>query len=208
MHRCLDYLTFYLLACFTIARLPKQDVVVCLTTPPMIAGAGILHKFIHRTTRVILWNMDCYPEVVERSGIIRAGGLIDQLWKRMNRIIGSQLNHVVCLDEAMQNLIDARPRRRKIPTSVIPNWESLAEFPVLNAHHDEKKRFQPSFTLLYSGNMGHGHCFKALLSTAKRLLDSGSPIEIVMTGGGVQAPPLYRVGRAGRIAEFLDNEAT
>ena len=35
--------------------------------------------------------------------------------------------------------------------------------------------------------MGHGHCFEALLSAAKRLLDGGSPIEIVMTGGGVQA---------------------
>ena len=105
VHRCLDYLAFYLLACFTILRLPKQDVIVCLTTPPLIAGAGVLHKFIHRNTRVILWNMDCYPEVVERSGIIRAGGLIDRFWKWTNRIIGSQLSHVVCLDEAMQKLL-------------------------------------------------------------------------------------------------------
>ncbi|MDG2206528.1 MAG: glycosyltransferase [Pirellulales bacterium] len=109
----------------------------------------------------------------------------------MNRIIGSQLSHAVCLDEAMQNLIDARPRRRKIPTSVIPNWESLAEFPLLDTH-DAEKSFQPSFTLLYSGNMGHGHCFETLLLAAKRLLDGDNPIEIVMTGGGVQAPGIQQ----------------
>ena len=191
VHRCLDYLAFYLLACFTIARLPKQDVIVCLTTPPMIAGAGVLHKFIHRTTRVILWNMDCYPEVVERSGIIRTGGLIDRLWKWMNRIIGSQLNHVVCLDEAMQKLIETRPRAHEIPTSVIPNWESLAEFPLLHAHRREK-HFQPPFTLLYSGNMGHGHCFEAMLSAARLLLEKESPIQFVMTGGGIQSSDIQQ----------------
>ena len=192
VHRCLDYLAFYLLACFTIARLPKQDVVVCLTTPPLIASAGVLHKFIHRNTRVILWNMDCYPEVAERSGIIRRDGLVDRLWSWMNRVIGSQLDHVVCLDEAMQKLINARHLTREIPTSVIPNWESLAEFPSPYVDRSEKQ-FQPPFTLLYSGNMGHGHCFEVLLSAARRLQDKGSPIEIVMTGGGVQSSDIQQI---------------
>ena len=191
VHRCLDYLAFYILACTAIARLPKQDVVVCLTTPPMIAGAGVLHKFIHRTTRVILWNMDCYPEVVVRAGMIRKNGLIDRFWQWVNCMIGSQLSHVVCLDDAMQKLLKSRPNARHIPISIIPNWESLAEFPALK-RDGTAKTFFPPFTLLYSGNMGHGHCFEALLSAARRLLEKGSPIEIVMTGGGVQSFDIQR----------------
>ena len=186
VHRCLDYLIFYLLAALTISRLPKQDVVVCLTTPPMIASVGVLHKLIHRSTRVILWNMDCYPEVIVRSEMIRENGLIDRLCKWVNRLIGSQLSHVVCLDDAMQKLVKSRPNTREIPASIIPNWESLAEFPSAHGDGIETTSLQP-FRLLYSGNMGHGHNFESLLSAAKRLLDKGSPIEIVMTGGGVQS---------------------
>ncbi|MBC19028.1 MAG: hypothetical protein CMJ74_02055 [Planctomycetaceae bacterium] len=191
VHRCLDYFAFYFLACLTIARLPKQDVVVCMTTPPLIAGAGILHKLIHRTTRVILWNMDCYPEVAERSGIIRSGGLIDRLWKWMNLVIGSQLDHVVCLDDAMQQIINARPRADQIPKSVIPNWEPLAEFPLREVKHIEKQ-VQPPFTILYSGNMGHGHCFTAMLSAARLLLEKESSIRFVMTGGGIQSSKIQQ----------------
>lgn len=201
IHRCLDYLAFYVLACFAIARLPKQDVVVCLTTPPLIAGVGVLHKFIHRTSRVILWNMDCYPEVVVRAGMIRKNGIIDRFWKCVNRMIGSQLSHVVCLDDAMQKLLESRPNARHIPISVIPNWESLSEFPTLKGGGMAKTFLSP-FTLLYSGNMGHGHCFEALLSAARRLLEKGSSIEIVMTGGGVQSFDVQRIINEERLTNI------
>ena len=64
------------------------------------------------------------------------------------------------------------------------------------------KTFLPPFTLLYSGNMGHGHCFEALLLAARRLLEKGSPIEIVMTGDGVQSLSIQRIINEERLTNI------
>ena len=41
LRRCLDYATCYLLCTIRALRLPAQDVIVSLTTPPYIAWAGV-----------------------------------------------------------------------------------------------------------------------------------------------------------------------
>src|SRR5690348_14682963 len=47
--RCIDYATYYLLAAWRMLRLPVQDVVISLTTPPFIAWTGALHRLLHPT---------------------------------------------------------------------------------------------------------------------------------------------------------------
>src|SRR5687767_14992425 len=78
LNRLLEYLAFYVMALWHAVTLPRQDVIVSLTTPPYIALAAVLHKLLHRRTRVVLWNMDCYPDVIERANIIRKGGVISR----------------------------------------------------------------------------------------------------------------------------------
>ncbi|MGH2619472.1 MAG: hypothetical protein ACRDHG_02725, partial [Anaerolineales bacterium] len=72
--RLIDYSSFYAQAAIRLALLPAQDVIISLTTPPLIGLAGALHKRLHKRTRLILWSMDCYPEVPERAGVLRPGG--------------------------------------------------------------------------------------------------------------------------------------
>ena len=86
-HRCLDYLIFYCSTMWKVLWLPRQDVIICLTTPPFIASVGVLHKLIHRKTKLILWNMDCYPEVAEKAGVIRAGGTISRILQSLNNFL-------------------------------------------------------------------------------------------------------------------------
>ena len=76
LKRCIDYGIFYFLAAWRMLRLPSQDVIVSLTTPPYIAWTAVLHRLLHRSTRIILWNMDCYPELAERSGKLRENGFV------------------------------------------------------------------------------------------------------------------------------------
>ena len=49
-------------------RLPRQDVVISLTTPPFVVLGAVAHRLVHRRARVVLWSMDCYPDVIERLG--------------------------------------------------------------------------------------------------------------------------------------------
>ena len=53
--------------------LPRQDVIVAMTTPPFVVVAALLHQLLHRRTRVVLWSMDCYPDAAERFGELQPG---------------------------------------------------------------------------------------------------------------------------------------
>lgn len=66
--RLSDYLTFLIGATARLAVLPRQDVVISLTTPPFVLVAAVAHGLLHPRTRVVLWSMDCYPDVIERLG--------------------------------------------------------------------------------------------------------------------------------------------
>ena len=190
-HRCLDYFAFYLLACFTILRLAKQDVIVCLTTPPLIVVAGLFHKLLHRKTRLILWNMDCYPEVAERSGTIRPQGIISRSLQSVNRFLALHLDHIVCLDKAMKTLLASREKGHATPTTIIPNWEKLSDYPAIAPVSLDKRKDLP-FTVLYSGNMGYGHSFKTLLLAARELKRKGSSVRFVITGGGIRSEEIQQ----------------
>ena len=103
--RILDYVSFYILAFIRSVTLPKQDIIISLTTPPFIAWAAICHKILHRSTKVVLWNMDCYPEIAEGAGVIVTGGFFSRLFRRLNHGLFKRLDQLVCLDNAMLDLL-------------------------------------------------------------------------------------------------------
>lgn len=72
--RLSDYASFLVGATARLAVLRRQDVVVSLTTPPFVVVSAMAHKLLHRRTRVVLWSMDCYPDVIERLGSRTGGG--------------------------------------------------------------------------------------------------------------------------------------
>ncbi|MEK6248600.1 MAG: hypothetical protein N2C12_10505, partial [Planctomycetales bacterium] len=151
LRRCIDYLVFIFTATCRVILLPRQDVVICLTTPPYIVCLGVLHKVCFRQTKIILWNMDCYPEAAERAGVLRPGGKISSLLQVLNRWLNGWIDHVVCLDEAMRNLILRRGNSdfSRHSTSVIPNWETMTQYP--SPIGESLPAANHAFTILYSG---------------------------------------------------------
>lgn len=69
LKRLSDYLGFLAGATLRLVIMRRQDVVVSLTTPPYVVLAAVAHKLRHRSSRVVLWSMDCYPDVIERLGV-------------------------------------------------------------------------------------------------------------------------------------------
>ena len=134
--RLADYFFFYLGTFFTALFMQKQDVIITLTTPPFVGWAAVLHKMFHRKTKVILWNMDCYPEAPERAGMIKTDGFMSKLLQFVNRGMFKRLDHMVGLDTAMIDLLmdrydpaKLRPPQSRCPTTIIPNWEDADFFP-------------------------------------------------------------------------------
>src|SRR5690606_10968024 len=170
LKRMIDYGCFYLFAAFKLLTLPRQDVIITLTTPPFISWCALLHKRLHgRKTRLILWNMDCYPDVAERANVIKPGGLLARFLHGRNRAVFRNLDHLICLDEAMARLLctnyaSANP---DLPLTIIPNWEEASFFPKDASYEPWEGRttlnLDSRFTVLYLGNMGYGHDFRTVL---------------------------------------------
>lgn len=213
--RVTDYFVYFVLTIWVAIRLPKQDLIVCLSTPPFIAIAGVLHKLLHPKTRLILWNMDCYPEMAERTGVIRKNGVMSQLMQFANRILDSSLDHTICLDNAMQDLIlsrrfnSSKPKALRdangdlaahdvgepsiplkssmnLSLSVVSNWEPSIFFPRKKVQQEKHRRRSDELLVLYSGNMGLGHCFDTTVDSAQQLHSQDARVRFVFTGGGGQ----------------------
>jgi len=186
--RLADYACFYLLASWRLLTARRQDVVVTLTTPPFIACVALLHKMLHRRTKVILWNMDCYPEVAERAGVFRRGGILSRLLRSINRFIFRHIDHLVVLDTAMAELLMGayQPASRSLSCSVIPNWERLSLFP-REAQPPrwevfDQLQLENRFVILYLGNTGYGHQFEPVIEVADHL--QNEPVTFLFIGGG------------------------
>jgi colanic acid biosynthesis glycosyl transferase WcaI len=185
--RLLGYATFSLGGLWQLARLPRQDVIVAMTTPPFVVLAALLHQQLHRQTRVVLWSMDCYPDAAERFGELRPGGPVSRALRAVNRWAFRRVEVVVGLDAAMVDLLESQysagPDRPRFV--VIPNWERLSLFP-----SDAAPARWPGFdelpighrtVVLYLGNTGVGHRFDTVLAAAAQLTDEAV---FLFVGGG------------------------
>jgi glycosyltransferase involved in cell wall biosynthesis len=124
--RCIEYAVYYALATLRLLFLRRQDVIVLLTTPPFIAWAALLHRLLHPKTRLVLWNMDCYPEVAEAAGVIKLGGIVSRTLRGLNTFLLRRIDTVICLDHAMQQQMSKYGNSQcPVPTTVIPTWDTL-----------------------------------------------------------------------------------
>jgi glycosyltransferase involved in cell wall biosynthesis len=132
--------------------------------------------------------MDCYPDLAERGGVMKPGGLAARFCHARNRAVFRNLDHLICLDEAMARLLCGHYARVNpdLPVTIIPNWEDAAFFPAGAAYEpwDGRGRLNLDgrFTVLYLGNMGYGHDFQTVLDAAAALKDE--PVTFLFVGGG------------------------
>jgi glycosyltransferase involved in cell wall biosynthesis len=192
LFRLVDYLSFYVAAAWRLTFLARQDVIISLTTPPFIYLAALGHKLLHPRTRLVLWIQDCYPEMAERTEVIREGGLLSRLLRAINRFVFHRLARIVVLDRAMERLIRENYASEDCPLPIrtIPNWERAELF-------DPDRRPAPwprlaeldledKFIVLYLGNAGYGHRLDTVIEAAR--LMEGEKTSFLFIGGGSRWP--------------------
>ena len=182
--RATTYTTYFLAALWTMLRMPRQDVIVVMTTPPFVYLIALAHKLRHRDTRVILWSMDVYPEVAERLRAVSERSLLSRSLRRLNAWALPKLDSVVVLDGAMADLlVEANAPADRV--HVIPNWERASLYTgdeVSPWTGYETLGLDDSFVVLYLGNIGLGHQFETVVHAAPHLADDG--VTILFVGGG------------------------
>ena len=160
--RVLSYLSFYLSAAVRGLTLPRPDLVLTLTTPPLLSLLGTLISTL-RGSRHFIWEMDVYPDVAVDLNYFKAGGLADRLTGFFADLSRRRAEGIIALGECMkQRLV----RRGLDPTrvAVAENWADAEAIHPLPRPGDPNQ-----LVLLYSGNLGLAHDLDTLTESMRQL---------------------------------------
>lgn len=201
--RLAGYASFYLKSFLKTLALPRFDMVVTLTTPPMIGLLGAWLRLTRRS-RFVYWVMDVYPDIAIRAGVLSRLGVARGIWSLIGRFSYLAANRVVVLGEDMREVIE-RKRVSNQKIDVIPSWSDGGEVhPVPHAENSfrEKNVPQGAFALMYSGNMGTCHSFDSAIEGIQSLAEN-SDVRFLFVGGGKQLPRLKEGLAAQQNVAFL-----
>jgi putative colanic acid biosynthesis glycosyltransferase WcaI len=165
-----DYVTFWAGALAAALHQDDVDVILALTTPPIIA-AGAALAAARRGVPLVTWVQDVYPEVAAEFGVLSARGVPYRTLELLVRATHSATASIVALSQGMQRRLE----RQGAPTErvrVIPNW---ADGSVLKSiPHDanpfrNEQALNGKFVAMYSGNLGVGHDIGTFVDAARLL---------------------------------------
>ena len=187
--RVLSYASFYLTAAWRALTLPRQDVVLTLTTPPLLSLLGNAVKLL-RGSRHFIWEMDVYPDIAVALGTFREGGVLDKVVGWLADTSRRHADGIIALGECMKTRLAERGTD-PAKIAVAENWADGRAIEVLPRPGDPE-----NLVLLYSGNLGLAHDLDTIQGAMRELRDDAR-FEFVFAGSG---------GRRAELAKFAEAE--
>ncbi|MGJ5813071.1 glycosyltransferase family 4 protein [Paludibaculum fermentans] len=151
LQKLASYAGFYAGAAWRLLSGPRADVVVTMTTPPLLGLIGWAAQRL-RGSRHYLWEMDVYPDVATSLGLFRAGGAFDCLVGWIADGPRLRADGILVLGPCMADRLVARG----IPRSLLfeaDNWADGAAIQPMEFARDGRLK------VFYSGNAGLAHDF-------------------------------------------------
>jgi colanic acid biosynthesis glycosyl transferase WcaI len=182
--RAVNFASFSIACAFRLAVLPRQDVVVALTSPPLISWLGAWFTRL-KGGRMIFWVMDLNPDEAIAAGWLKPDSLTAKLLRALLRSSLRRAEKIVVLDR----FVEQRIRTKGVPEEkidVIAPWA-----------HDDSVRFDAEgreafrrahnlagkFVVMYAGNHSPCHPLDTVLAAAQELR-TRDDIAFVFAGGG------------------------
>ena len=192
--RVADFGLFYLLCAWRALTLPKQDVVVCFTTPPFIALLGWALRLV-RGTRFVYWVMDLYPDLPVACGVMKPRSPVTRFFEGINRFCLRRADRTVVLGRCMMELVREKgiDGAHVVHIGVWPAQEELAaERPRETNPYRAEWNLGDRFVIMYSGNFGLGHDVDTMLRAAE-MMQGDDRFRFVFAGGGKKKEIVDRV---------------
>ena len=172
LHRVLESSTYYLGVLLRTALLRDVDVVICCTTPPLVAFVVALGLWFRRIP-LVYYVQDLYPELLYDMGYIHNPWLMRKLTVA-NRLVFRRSQKVVTIGQCMADKMKSNYGLKDRSIAVVPNW----------SHGIAPADVDPGpFVILYTGNIGLAHDFEHLPRLVQRLARCPS-IQYRFVGGG------------------------
>ncbi len=186
-------------------RLPRHDVVVTKTDPPMLAVIGPIIKAT-KGSRLIHWAQDLYPEVAEECGVLPKGGFLAGILRRLSTWGIQRHDLTLAVGRCMAERLVGRGISSEA-IRVVPNAGLEGEIvPTPCALPRERNALREThgigdaFVIMYSGNMGRAHDFTTVIGAARRLQEQGEKnILFLFVGEGPEEKGLRRAVAARKL---------
>ena len=206
--RTVNFAIFFVCSFFTVLRIARRDdVIVCLTDPPLGNLACLVAARIKRA-RLVNWVQDIYPEVVTRLGYGSETNWAFKLITSMRNKCWRAADANVVLGERMAEHLrscTAPPAR----IHVIGNWaeeEALAPLaPEANPLRAQWGYGTGDCVIGYSGNLGRAHDIATVLRAVEMLAErQDKSLRFLFIGGGAKNDELRRRATDLPQVEFRD----
>jgi hypothetical protein len=186
-----------------VLSLPRFDVVIALTSPPLISVAAAILAPL-KGASMLYWTMDLNPDEAIAAGWLRSGSLSAKTLGALQQFSLRRADRIVVLDPFMKDRISARGiDTRKI--AVIPPW-SQDDRVGFDAEGREEFRRQHGlhgkFVITYAGNHSPCHPLDTLLEASRRL-SGDSRFMFCFVGGGSEYRKVQQFSAAHGLSNFV-----
>ena len=190
--RAIDFGSFFLSCAARLAFLPRFDVVIALTSPPLISVLGALFAGM-KGSRFIFWVMDLNPDEALAAGWLRPGSLAARALEALSLFSFRRADDLVVLDRFMKERIAAKgvPEEK---IQIIPPWshdEAVRNDAEGRDLFRERNGLTGKYVVMYSGNHSPCHPLDTLLEAARRLAGRAD-IAFCFIGGGSEFQKVRR----------------
>ena len=186
--RIASYTSFLLGALWCVMFGRRPDVIVTLTTPPLLSLVGTAARL--RGSKHVIWEMDMYPDIAVAVGLFSSNGILDRTAGVLADLSRHQANTVIALGPCMRDrLVTRGVSLAKI--AVAQNWVDgcvISPFPFPHP---------TPLVLLYSGNLGRAHD-TATIEKAMCVLTDPGRFQFIFAGGGSRRASLESISHSRR----------
>ncbi|MGH9443117.1 MAG: glycosyltransferase family 4 protein [Thermoanaerobaculia bacterium] len=181
--RVVRSLAFFAGAGFRALAGPRPDVLVVMTSPPLLPVLGRAVAALRRRPYVV-WLMDLNPDEAIAAGALSRNGIAAKVLRRLTAFSLRGAARVVVLDRFMREKVESYgvPAGR---IEVLPPWSHDTD---VRDDADGRRRFRKQHGLegrmvvMYAGNLSLCHPLDTLIETARRLKED--PVYLFLFVGG------------------------
>lgn len=191
--RLSDFASFYLAAFWQLQHLPRPDVILALTTPPMIGTLGMLQRQFQdasggRRVRLVQHIMDLYPDAAVALGVLKDDSLPHRIMARLTRrnletsdaiiVLGRDMAERVIHGYALEHLASR--------IHIVPPWSDASLLTPLDRSNNPLAAslgLRDTFNIVYSGNLGLAHDVDTLTAAIDQMRSDPGIVWLFIGGG-------------------------
>ncbi len=200
--RAADFASYMAACALRVALLPRSDLVIALTSPPLISFLGALMVPL-KARALFFWAMDLNPDEAIAAGWLRERSFAGRALAALLRHSLARAGGIVALDRFMKERIVAKgvPPEK---VAVVPPWthDAVAFDPAAREQFRARHGLSGKFVVMYSGNHSPCHPLDTVVHAAERLADDPR-IVFCFAGGGSEYRRLQVLARERRMSNLV-----